>query len=57
MMDGYVIDIDQDFYYVGLEDGTILKTVPHDVLGPVELAMETLGEEFIDFPTNGEEVH
>jgi hypothetical protein len=37
MAQGYVIDIDEDFYYLGLPDGEITRTVGHDTAQMVEI--------------------
>lgn len=40
MTDGYCIDIDCDFFYLGLSDGTITRTVNHEIAQMVELNIE-----------------
>lgn len=57
MIDGYINDIDEEFYYIGLQDGTILRTVRHEVAGIVELVFSGSDEMSDDMPTIGEEVH
>lgn len=57
MSDGYVIDVDSNYYYVGLTDGTITRTIPHDTIAMTELTFA--GGQLIDedMPTNDDEVH
>ncbi len=57
MIEAYVIDIDMNFYYCGLPDGTVTKTVPHESIGLVEISMPM--EQMIspDYPTPDEDVH
>jgi hypothetical protein len=41
MIEGYVVDIDQDYFYLGSSsDGVIVKTIPHHTIGLIELAVE-----------------
>lgn len=56
MVEGYVIDIDTDFYYLGLPDGSIIRTVPHSTIGLIELTFA--GGQMIDadIPIN-EDIH
>lgn len=42
MVEGYLCDVDDYAYYLGLEDGTILQVIPHHATGPVELATKTM---------------
>lgn len=37
MAQGYVVDIDEDFYYLGLPDGEITRIVSHELAQMVEL--------------------
>lgn len=58
MCDGYVVDIDEEYFYLGLEDGTVMKTIHHDTIGIVELADFGSNEFFNDnVPRPDEEVH
>lgn len=50
MIEGYVVDIDQDFLYLGLPDGTITKTVAHELAQLVEL--HAMGSDQFDLETN-----
>lgn len=56
MVEGYVIDIDENFFYLGLPDGSILKTIPHETAGLIEMSTVT---QFIteDMPTEEDDVH
>lgn len=56
MTTGHVIDIDQNFYYLGTPDGEITRTIGHDVAQMVELAINKNAME-LDFPTEEDEVH
>ena len=37
MAQGYVIDIDEDFFYLGLPDGEITRTINHETAQMVEI--------------------
>lgn len=59
MIEGYVIDIDQDYFYLGNTDGHVLKTVPHDTIGLIELGV-TAEEQMmsaLEMPEADEDVH
>lgn len=36
-VEGYVIHIDQTHIHLGLEDGTITKSIPHETVGLIEI--------------------
>lgn len=57
MAQGYVVDIDEEYYYLGLPDGTITRTIGHDLAQMVEIMFEA--SEFMDgdFPTQDEDIH
>ena len=57
VVEGYVIDIDQDFVYLGLPDGSVLRTIPHTTVGMIE--MSSVEETFVteDMPDIDDEVH
>lgn len=57
MLEGYVVDVDQDYVYLGLPDGTILKTIPHATIGLIEVALTA--EEMLSTEMAGteDEVH
>ena len=57
MVEGLVIDIDQDYYYLGLPDGSILKTIPHATVGLVEITFQGGQLTDADLPTSDEEIH
>lgn len=57
MIEGLVIDIDQDFFYLGLPDGSIMKTVPHETVGLIEMAFTGGDLIDMDMPTNEDDVH
>lgn len=38
MSEGYVIDLDSCYFYVGLPDGTIMRTIPHESVAMTEIA-------------------
>lgn len=58
MTEGYVVDVDETFFYIGSEDGSVHKVVNHNVIGMVEIA-ETEEEEImaVQIPTEDEEIH
>lgn len=37
MSEGFVVDIDEDFVYLGLEDGTVTRALSHAAIGIMEL--------------------
>lgn len=51
LIEGYFIDVDQDFIYLGVPDGTIFRTIPHATVGLMEI---TEINQFIseDMPTD-----
>lgn len=57
MAQGYVLDVDQDFFYLGTPDGEITRTISHDIAQMVEI--EFVGSEFMDSDMIGpeEDVH
>lgn len=57
MIDGFVVDIDQDFVYLGLEDGSILRAVPHASIGPIDIAMDNQPSLIDSFPSDDQEIH
>lgn len=57
MIEGYVVDIDQDFYYLGLPDGSVIKTVPHDTTGLVEITFAGGEMLDLDMPAPDEDIH
>jgi hypothetical protein len=57
MAQGYVIDVDEEFFYLGLPDGTVTRILAHDLAQMVELMFE--GSEYMDedMPSPDEDVH
>lgn len=57
MAQGYVIDIDENFYYLGTPDGQVTRTISHDTAQMVELMF--VGSEFMDedMPSPDEDIH
>jgi hypothetical protein len=57
MIQGFCVDIDSDYIYLGLPTGEITRTIGHEVAAMIELAMPD--EQFLDldFPLNDDEVH
>ncbi len=56
MTTGFVLDIDQDYFYLGTPDGNVTRTISHDVAQMIELAIPK--EEFdLDQLETGEEIH
>lgn len=57
MVQGYCIDIDENFYYLGTPDGEITKTVNHDIAQMVEVMY--LVNDFLeqDLVGSDEDVH
>ena len=56
MIEGYVIDIDQDYFYLGSSSGEIVKTIPHLSVGLIEIGVEAslINSEA---PSSEDEVH
>lgn len=56
MIEGHVIDIDQDFFYLGLPDGSVLRTIPQASVGLIEM---TAINQFIDedLPTDEDTIN
>jgi len=57
MTEGLVIDIDENYYYLGEEDGTINKVVSHNSVGIVEIAPNDDGYEPIFSLPSDEDIH
>jgi hypothetical protein len=57
MRQGYVLDICQNYFYLGLPDGTITTTIAHELAQMVEI--EFAGSELFDtdMPSSEDEVH
>lgn len=58
MTEGYIIDIDEDYYYLGNPDGEVTRTIGHDIAQMVELAFTE--EDMImqiELPENDEDMH
>lgn len=56
VVEGYVINIDTDFVYLGLPDGTINRIVPHSTIGLMEI--QFIGETFdMDIPMREEDIN
>ena len=57
MIEGYCLDIDSDYYYLGFPDGTITKTIGHETAQIVEIQIQN--DEFLmhDMPQPDEDVH
>lgn len=57
MVEGFVVDIDRNFIYLGTADGMVLKTLTHDVVGIIEV--NNLMEEMLsnDMPVSEGDVH
>lgn len=56
MIDGLILDIDEEFIHIGMPDGHIYKSVPHDTVGLIEI-MEMDAFITADLPSADEEVH
>lgn len=57
MLTGYLVDVDVDFLYLGLPDGTVLKAIQHQPGQLIELAMSIDASLNVDFPAPDEDVH
>lgn len=59
MIEGYIIDIDEDFYYLGTPDGAITRVIPHELAGMVELAISEADQQMMahGLPSEDEDVH
>jgi hypothetical protein len=57
MVDGYVVDIDNEFIYLGLPDGLILKTIPHSSVGLIEIMLEPEMMIDLELPNEGDDIH
>jgi hypothetical protein len=56
MAQGYVIDIDENFYYLGLPNGEITRTISHETAQMVESLF--VGEQMdFDMPNPDEDIH
>lgn len=59
MTDGYVVDIDEDFFYLGDESGQIEKAVSNRVIGFIEIAevIKIDPDVLFEPPRDDEDVH
>lgn len=57
MIQGYVVNIDTDFLYLGQEDGTILKAIQHQPGQLIELEIPNMQGLIPDYPESEEDVH
>lgn len=60
MTEGYVVDVDETYYYLGSDDGTVDKVITHNVIAMVEIAeMGSYDIDDFDFtpPESQEDVH
>lgn len=57
MISGLVVDIDSDFYHLGLPDSTILKSVPIIDAGLIEIMIAAEDQIMFELPNDGDEVH
>jgi len=55
MTEAHVVDIDQNYFYMGLPDGTITRIIQHEIAGMVELAFDQDAE--MQLPTDEDDVH
>jgi len=55
--EGVIVDVCEEFIYLGLPNGEILKTIPHATVGMIELGLVTAGMEEMETAGDGEEVH
>lgn len=58
MTDGFVVDIDEDYFYVGDDEGNIEKAINREVIAIVEIA-KVMPEVFkhISLPEDDEDFH
>ncbi len=57
MRQAIVVDVDQNFFYLGLPDGMITSTVAHELAQMVEIEFIDQGMMDQDMPQPGEETH
>ena len=59
MIDGLVVDIDEDYYYLGDDEGGIEKVISHDSVAVVEIAKtdEGIFDRMMGFPSEEEDIH
>ena len=57
MVQGLILDVDIDYYYLGLPDGMITRTVAHETAQMVEIMF--IADEFMDgdYPANELEIN
>lgn len=56
MIDGFVVDIDEYFFYLGDEDGNVDKAIGHSLIAIVEIAQYE-PEIHVEMPSSDDEVH
>jgi len=58
MVEGYVIDIDEDFYYLGNEEHDFEKVISHNVIAMVEIAqLDLTAIEGLNYPEDKGDLH
>lgn len=57
MVQGVFLNVDQDYIHMGLPDGTIIRSVKHDLAGMIEVLIPSSPLMDMNFPETDEEVH
>lgn len=57
MIEVYVVDIDLEYLYLGLPDGTVTKVIRHDIAPMIEISYPANELMIGEYPESDEEVH
>lgn len=57
MVDGFVVDVDEYFFYLGDDSGNVEKTISHGVIAITEIAKVDINALHVELPSNDEDIH
>lgn len=58
MTEAYIVDMDENYLYLGLPDGTVTRVIQHEIAPMIEIAMSAEDQVMaMELPGDGEDVH
>jgi hypothetical protein len=57
MVDGFVVDVDEHYFYLGDSDGGVDKTISHEVIAITEIAKIDVNALYVEPPSDDEDIH
>lgn len=58
MIETYIVDIDENYLYTGLPDGTITRVIQHEIAPMIEIAVSVEDQLLeMNLPSEDEDVH